>query len=66
MKQLAFKTVVEYKYDSLEEAKRHEEMMFRDGWKREAIGHIFITNFRSYSKRHNVGAYFNTDQEERK
>lgn len=57
MKKLGRKTVEEYRYDSKAEADRHEEEMKRQGWKVEAVGHIFIQNYRSYSIRHKEGAF---------
>lgn len=57
MKLLARKTVLEYKYENEEEAKRHEEVMKNQGWQREAVGHLLIPNFRSYSQRHKEGAF---------
>ncbi len=50
MKILGRKTVIEYMYDSKEEAEEHEEEMRRKGWSREAIIHFLVPNYRSYSK----------------
>lgn len=57
MKFMGRKVVVEYRYDSKEEAERHAKMMAHDGWKKEAVGHVLIPHFRSYSKREKEGAY---------
>lgn len=57
MKFVGRKTVVEYRYDSPEEAKLHEATMKADGWNVEAVGHLLIPNFRSYSRRHQEGAF---------
>lgn len=57
MKILARKTVLEYKYESKEEADRHEKIMLNQGWQREAVGHLLIPNFRSYSQRHKEGSF---------
>jgi hypothetical protein len=57
MKILGKKTVIEYVYDSKEEAILHEEIMKKDGWQCEVVGHFMIPNFKSYSKRHKEGAF---------
>lgn len=57
LKKLGKKTVIEYRYDSKEEADRHAEEMKRQGWQVEAVGSLFIPNYRSYSIRHKEGAF---------
>lgn len=57
MKILGRKTVIEYKYDSKEEAERHEKIMEKQGWQKEAVSHLLIPHFRSYSQRHKVGSF---------
>lgn len=57
LKQLCTKTVIEYKYDSYDEAERHEKLMKSQGWKIESDKNYFVTIFRSYYKQHKDGAF---------
>lgn len=57
MKLINQKTVMQYMYESEDEAFRHEEQMKRDGWRLEH-GFIFSNpKIRSYSKSQKIGSY---------
>ena len=43
------KIIAEYRYESEEEAKEHEQIMKLDGWRVEEFEDYFIKHFRSYS-----------------
>lgn len=57
MKYICTKTVVEYRYESEEEATEHEKVMKIDGWSVESYRHYLIKHFRSYSQTHREGAF---------
>jgi hypothetical protein len=44
------KTVLDYKFESEEEAKKHDEYMIQEGWQVISKEHYFIKNFRRYSR----------------
>lgn len=50
MKQISTKKIIEYSFDTENEATQYDKYMKNSGWDLESNTHYFIKNYRRYSK----------------